>query len=64
MKNNSSDTIHIIDNTDPKNPDLHTEKNLYPTVRRIFLNVAILFALSVILFLIYQNGKSIYEHGI
>lgn len=44
--------------------DDNAEINLYPVVRHIFLTICILLAISIILFLIYQNGKSIYDKGI
>ncbi len=42
----------------------HEEINLYPTLRTLFLVMCVLFTIAVVLFLIYQNGKSIYETGI
>ena len=42
----------------------HHKKNLYPVVRHIFLIVCILASLAIIVFLLYQNGKSIYDNGI
>ncbi len=38
--------------------------NIYPIIRHLFLIVCILLTISIILFLIYQNGKSIYVKGI
>lgn len=38
--------------------------NLYPIFLRSFLIFCIIFFLLVIVFLLYQNGKSIYDHGI
>lgn len=38
--------------------------NIYPIVRHIFLTLCILLAVSIILFLIYQNGRIIYDKGI
>lgn len=38
--------------------------NLYPIIRHIFLTLCILLSISIILFLIYQNGKSIYAKGL
>lgn len=45
-------------------PSPHHLKNVYPTMRHIILVVSILLAVAVIMFLIHQNGKSIYEHGV
>lgn len=45
-------------------PASHLKRNIYPAVRHILLVVTLAFALSVIVFLIYQNGKSIYDHGL
>jgi hypothetical protein len=42
----------------------HHLKNVYPTMRHIILIVLILLAISIIMFLIHQNGRSIYEHGV
>ncbi len=42
----------------------HTDTNVYPAIRTIILSVCVLIALSVVIFLIYQNGKSIYANGI
>lgn len=41
-----------------------TTLNLYPILRHTFLTLCILLAIAIILFLIYQNGKSIYDKGI
>jgi hypothetical protein len=41
-----------------------TKRNIYPYVRHVFLACIILFAIAAIVFLIYQNGKSIYDNGI
>ncbi len=46
-----------------ENPyQLHT--NVYPTLRTIVLALCVILAVSIVLFLIYQNGKSIYANGI
>jgi hypothetical protein len=44
-------------------PFMQHKKNLYPVVRHIFLVICILFAVAFIIFLIHQNGKSIYDNG-
>ncbi len=41
-----------------------TKINIYPVIRHIFLITSLLLAFSIIVFLIYQNGKSIYVQGI
>lgn len=38
--------------------------NLYPFLRKLFFWACIIVFLLVILFLVYQNGKSIYDNGI
>lgn len=38
--------------------------NIYPLIRHLFLAMCILFTVAIILFLVYQNGKSIYDKGI
>lgn len=45
-------------------PQALHKKNLYPIVRHIFLVACILASLAIIMFLFYQNGKSIYDNGI
>lgn len=42
----------------------HKVKNLYPAVRHILLIILVLFTLIFLVFLMHQNGRSIYEHGI
>lgn len=44
--------------------ELRHKKNLYPYVRHLLLAIAVLLALTLIFFLIYQNGKSIYDNGL
>ena len=38
--------------------------NIYPAVRHLFLTLCVILAVSIILFLFYQNGKSIYDKGL
>lgn len=38
--------------------------NPYPKIRHIFLIILVLITVATILFLVYQNGKSIYDKGI
>lgn len=38
--------------------------NVYPTIRHLILIICALLAVAIILFLFYQNGKSIYDNGI
>jgi hypothetical protein len=45
-------------------PASHLKKNIYPAARHILLIIIIIFALCVIVFLIHQNGKSIYDNGL
>lgn len=40
------------------------ETNLYPIFRYIFLIACAILTLALVLFLIYLNGKSLYDHGI
>lgn len=44
--------------------DENTVVNIYPIIRHIFLTICILLTVIIILFLVYQNGKSIYDKGI
>lgn len=43
---------------------IHHVKNIYPSVRHIVLTLIVLITLCVVIFLIHQNGKSIYDHGL
>lgn len=43
---------------------IHHMKNLYPAARHALLVICILCALFLIMYLINQNGRSIYENGI
>jgi hypothetical protein len=38
--------------------------NLYPTIRTVTIAVLVIVFIFLVLFLIYQNGKSIYVNGI
>ena len=40
------------------------KKNIYPSVRHTLLIACVLLTFCIIIFLIHQNGKSIYENGI
>lgn len=48
----------------PQETQPHIKKNAYPVVRHILIVAFVLFALSIMIFLIHQNGKSIYDNGI
>lgn len=58
--------LQQMDNTNSINEkqDENTAINIYPLIRHLFLAMCILFTVAIILFLIYQNGKSIYDKGI
>ena len=60
----STSQEHIINPPHDKVSSVSEEVNVYPLMRNILLVVSVLFAISIILLLIYQNGKSIYENGI
>ena len=38
--------------------------NVYPVMRHIFLFACVVLTLAIIIFLTYQNGKSIYDKGL
>ena len=42
---------------------IHHTKNLYPTVRHTVLIIFVLVALFMIVFLVNENGRRIYENG-
>ncbi len=50
----------------PPSPQAPTPevRNVYPAVRRLFLTLLVVSLLLLGLFLMYQNGKSIYDNGI
>lgn len=58
-----TDTI-IISSSSQGKPVIHHTKNLYPVVRHILLILTILFFITLIVFLMHQNGKSIYDNGL
>ncbi len=58
-----ADTI-IVSAAPSGKPIIHHTRNLYPVVRHIILIVLILLFAALIVFLMIQNGKSIYENGI
>lgn len=45
-------------------PEITFNQKLHTVARHLFLTLCVLLALSIVLFLIYQNGKSIYDKGI
>lgn len=45
-------------------PTTEHKKNIYSTGRHLLLICCILFGLCLIIFLVHQNGKSIYENGL
>lgn len=47
----------------PAHPE-HLTKNIYPYLRHSMLIIIVLITFFTIIFLIHQNGKSLYEHGI
>jgi hypothetical protein len=47
-----------------ENDDVSETVNIYPIIRHAFLTLCVLLAIAIILFLIYQNGKSIYDKGL
>lgn len=59
----STDTI-IISATPEGMPVIHHTKNLYPVVRHTILVAVVLLFITLIIFLMHQNGKSIYDNGI
>lgn len=58
-------TDTIIISADPAGkPIIHHTRNLYPVVRHTLLIVFILLGITLIIFLMHQNGKSIYDNGL
>ena len=48
----------------PETTKVNSEINLYPILRTVLISVCVLIALGFVLFLIYQNGRSIYANGL
>ncbi len=63
-KNISSGTGTTWDTSHSSTFQAHHKKNIYPYLRHTLLIIAVLIAFFIIMFLIHQNGKSLYEHGI
>lgn len=73
-QDSSSPTSVVITTSSPINPSVneaspsvapvHDVKNLYPTARHIIIVSCVLFSFLLIIFLMHQNGKSIYENGL
>lgn len=47
-----------------ENKEVQPVTNTYTSLRKIFFVLVILFFSVLMLFLIYQNGKSIYDNGL
>lgn len=60
----SSNSTSVAEHETPSSQINHHKKNIYPSTRHVLLITFILFGLCLILFLIHQNGKSIYDNGI
>ncbi len=62
----ASSVEHLEEKVDQQNSNnnVTTNRNIYPFVRHIFIICLALFMFSILLFLIYHNGKSIYENGL
>ncbi len=58
-----TDTIIVSANSSGK-PIIHRTKNLYPVVRHVILVIIVLLFITLIIFLMHQNGKSIYDNGL
>ncbi len=56
----------IQQNISPLNTDLNTENDNEerPNSHKIIITVFIIVAVFIILFLIYENGKSVYYQGV
>ena len=61
---NSLVTQEETTNTPESTQEETSSVNVYPMIRHLFLTLCILLTISIILFLIYQNGKSIYDKGL
>lgn len=59
----NKDTIIISASPEGK-PVIHHTKNLYPIVRHTILIAIVLLCATLIIFLMHQNGKSIYDNGL
>lgn len=62
MENNTSSTPtpEIVTQKLEEKP----KKNLYPFVRHLFFGSIALLVFLILVYLVYYNGKSIYENGL
>jgi len=65
----SSEKIAVSASQQPESVIVHHEahhhtQNLYPRARHIILVSLVLFSIALIIFLMHQNGKSIYDNGL
>lgn len=51
-------------NEEPISPQETEETGHYKLFRRLFFILCIVFFIAIALFLLYYNGKSIYENGL
>lgn len=58
------ETITTDDLPDTDGYEEPKEVNIYPAVRTIVLILIVVLCLGAILFLLYLNGKSVYESGV
>jgi hypothetical protein len=62
----NSDTLQTSVEVKTVTPEAEgeTEVNIYPILRSVFLILAVVTFIAIILFLLYLNGKSVYESGV
>ncbi len=63
LQNNQSTPVLPI-STEVIEEENQKEVNAYPIIRHAFLILCVVLIISIILFLFYQNGKSIYDNGL
>ncbi len=61
-KNIQTQVVETEPNTSEKASD--GDVNIYPKLRHLILILCVLLTITIVVFLIYQNGKSIYANGI
>jgi uncharacterized membrane protein len=55
--------VESMENALPQE-ELPHKKNIYPTLRHFILIMFVLLCVCILLLLILQNGRMVYEHGI
>lgn len=64
LEKNQQENTQIQEKNIVEENEYKGEINLYPILRTIFIILCIILVVGLVAFLIYQNGKSIYDNGL